>query len=180
MTKADRMSIDNDRARSSNHVSPVQKSKCDCQCGLLVVELEWVKLDLVILKKNVDTEIMSAQKTHDYQVAQLRHNYANERERCEQLESGISILVRGIEALHASLRKSVSEQSTKYIQNNYDMSKTSERLNNYANSMPFPMSDDLYIKSSNNIESPPPLPPPSHYQITLAKKKPLIIKEVPN
>jgi hypothetical protein len=146
----------------------------------LVVELEWVKLDLVILKKNVDTEIMSAQKTHDYQVAQLRHNYANERERCEQLESGISILVRGIEALHASLRKSVSEQSTKYIQNNYDMSKTSERLNNYANSMPFPMSDDLYIKSSNNIESPPPLPPPSHYQITLAKKKPLIIKEVPN
>ena len=165
---------DNDRARSSHHVSPVQKSKCNCQCGLLVAELEGVKLDLVILQKNVDTEIISARKTHDDEIAQLRHNYAKERERCERLESDISILVRGrdreisdlnniivslenkvesIEALNASLRKSISEQSTKYMQNNYDMRKTSERLNNDANSKPFPMSDDLYIKSPNNIES---------------------------
>ena len=94
-TKAARVSIDNDSARSSNHVSSVQKSKCDCQCGLLVAELEGVKLDLVIVQKNVDTKITSAQKTHDDEVAQLRYIYAKERERCELLESDISILVRG-------------------------------------------------------------------------------------
>ena len=129
-TKAARVSTDNDSARSSNHVSSVQKSKCDCQCGLLAAELEGVKLDLVILQKNVDTRITSAQKTHDDKVTQLRHIYAKERERCELLESDISILVRGrdreinelnniivllenkvesIEALNASLRKSISE-----------------------------------------------------------------------
>ena len=175
-TKAARVSTDNDSARSSNHVSSVQKSKCDCQCGLLAAELEGVKLDLVILQKNVDTRITSAQKTHDDEVTQLRHIYAKERERCELLESDISILVRGrdrdinelnniivllenkvesIEALNASLRKSISEQSTKYIQNNYDMSKTSDHVTNYANSKPFSTSDDIYIKSSNNIEHSP-------------------------
>ena len=171
-TKAARVFTDNDSARSSNHVSSVQKSKCDCQCGLLVAELEGVKLDLVILQKSVDTKIISAQKTHDDEVAQLRYIYAKERERCELLESDISILVRGrdreinelnniivslenkvesIETLNASLRKSISEQSTKYIQDNYDMSKTSENVNNYANLKPF-MSNDIYIKPSNNIE----------------------------
>ena len=175
-TKAARVSTDNDSARSSNHVSSVQKSKCDCQCGLLAAELEGVKLDLVILQKNVDTRLTSAQKTHDDEVTQLRHIYAKERERCELLESDISILVRGrdreiyelnniivllenkvesIEALNASLRKSISEQSTKYIQNNYDMNKTSDHANNYANSKPFSTSDDIYIKSSNNIEHSP-------------------------
>ena len=175
-TKAARVSTDNDSATSSNHVSSVQKSKCDCQCGLLAAELEGVKLDLVILQRNVDTRITSAQKTHDDEVTQLRHIYAKERERCELLESDISILVRGrdreinelnniivllenkvesIEALNASLRKSISEQSTKYIQNNYDMNKTSDHVNNYANSKPFSTSDDIYIKSSNNIEHSP-------------------------
>ena len=175
-TKAARVSTDNDSARSSNHVSSVQKSKCDCQCGLLAAELEGVKLDLVILQKNVDTRITSAQKTHDDEVTQLKHIYAKERERCELLESDISILVRGrdreinelnniivllenkvesIEALNASLRKSISEQSTKYIQNNYDMNKTSYHVNNYANLKPFSTSDDIYIKSSNNIEHSP-------------------------
>jgi hypothetical protein len=36
--------------------------------------------------------------------------------------------VESIEALNASLRKSIREQSTKYIQNNYDMSKTSDHV----------------------------------------------------
>jgi hypothetical protein len=63
--------------------------------------------------------------------------------------------VESIEALNASLRKSISEQSTKYILNNYDMSKTSDHVNNYANSKPFSTSDDIYIKSSNNIEHSP-------------------------
>jgi hypothetical protein len=106
----------------------------------LVAELERVKLDLVILQKSVDTKIISAQKTHDDEVAQLRYIYAKERERCELLESDISILVRGrgreinelnniivslenkvesIETLNASLRKLISEQSTKYIQDNF-------------------------------------------------------------
>ncbi len=73
--------------------------------------------------------------------------------------------VESIEALNASLRKSISEQSTKYIQDNYDMSKTSENVNNYANSTPF-TSDDIYIKPSNNIEH-SPLPLPNY----LAKKE---------
>ena len=47
------------------------------------------------MQKNVDTRITSAQKTHDDEVTQLRHIYAKERERCELLESDISILVRG-------------------------------------------------------------------------------------
>ncbi|CAB3985512.1 Hypothetical predicted protein, partial [Paramuricea clavata] len=64
-TKAARVSIDNYGAGSSNHVSSVQKCKCECQCGLLVAELEGVKLDLVILQKHVDTKMSSAQKSHD-------------------------------------------------------------------------------------------------------------------
>ena len=46
------------------------------------------------------------------------------------------------------------------------MSKTSEHVNNYANSKPFSASDDIYIKPSNNIEH-SPLPLPNY----LAKKE---------
>ena len=171
-TKAAQVFADSDSVDSSNHVSAVRESKCDCQCGLLAAELEGVKLDLVILQKSVDTKINTSQKTYNDEVAQLRSIYDKERERCEQLKSDISILVKGrereinelnniivslenkvesLEASNASLRKSIT---TKHIQNNNDTSITSKYVNGYANPKPF-TPDDSYIKTSNNIEYPP-------------------------
>jgi hypothetical protein len=41
---------------NSPHCSKVMKRDCDCQCGLLAAELEGIKLDLVIMQRNVESK----------------------------------------------------------------------------------------------------------------------------
>ena len=54
---------------NSSDVTSIQRSKCDCHCGMLAAELEGVKLELVILQKSVEIKIIEA-KSHEDEVTQ--------------------------------------------------------------------------------------------------------------
>ena len=74
----------------------LNKSDCGCQCGVLSAELERVKLDMVIMNKNIESKIFAAINAREKdEIAWFKRDLDNEREKCERLESDIAILVSG-------------------------------------------------------------------------------------
>ena len=74
----------------------LRKPDCGCQCGMLAAELEGVKLDLLIINKNMESKISAAiNERENDEIIQLKKDLFNERRKCKQLESDLAILVRG-------------------------------------------------------------------------------------
>ncbi|CAB3994751.1 Hypothetical predicted protein [Paramuricea clavata] len=67
-----------------------------CQCRLLAADLEEVKLDMVIMQRNMESKIFAIEKSRESEeINQLQKELSNEREKCKNLEADISILIRG-------------------------------------------------------------------------------------
>lgn len=78
------------------HCNLLQRHDCGCQCRLFAAELEGLKLDVVIMQKNIQTKTFAADKPDkNDEIGQLKQDLFNEREKCKCLEADISILVRG-------------------------------------------------------------------------------------
>ena len=74
----------------------LRKPDCGCHCGMLAAELEGVKLDLLIMNKNMESKISAAiNERENDEIIQLKKDLFNERRECKQLESDLAILVRG-------------------------------------------------------------------------------------
>ncbi len=70
--------------------------QCDCNCKLLAVELEGVKLEMVLMQNDIESKTFIANTTRENEKnKQLEQDLVNEREKCSQLEEDISILIRG-------------------------------------------------------------------------------------
>ncbi|CAB4040720.1 Hypothetical predicted protein, partial [Paramuricea clavata] len=58
----------------------LRKPDCGCQCGMLAAELEEVKLDMLIMNKNIESKISAAINVRENdEIIQLRKNLFNER-----------------------------------------------------------------------------------------------------
>ena len=67
-----------------------------CQCRLLAADLEEVKLDMVIMQRNMESKIFAIEKSRESEeINQLQKELSNERGKCKNLEADISILIRG-------------------------------------------------------------------------------------
>ena len=69
----------------------LNKPDCSCQCGVLAAELEGVKLDMIIMNKNIESKTFATREKDE--IARLRKDLDIEREKCERFESDIAILV---------------------------------------------------------------------------------------
>ena len=78
----------------------VQGQESDCQCRSLAIDIEGMKLDLVIMqnkqKTYIESQILLADKScQEDQIFQLKQNLLNEVKQREKLENDIAILVTG-------------------------------------------------------------------------------------
>ena len=71
-------------------------SQCDCKCGLLAAELEGIKLDMVIMQRNIESKISTSNTIRESdEIKCLKQELANAKERCKHLEGEIQILIKG-------------------------------------------------------------------------------------
>ena len=68
--------------------------QCYCKCGILAAELG-IKLDMVIMQRNIESNLRKANIAQEEEVKQLEKELANEKEKNKQLETDIFILVKG-------------------------------------------------------------------------------------
>ena len=54
--------------------------QCDCKCGILVAKLEGIKLDMVIMQRNIESNSRKANIAQEEEVKRLEKELANERE----------------------------------------------------------------------------------------------------
>ena len=79
----------------SSCVKSLCNIQCDCKCGLLAAELEGIKLDMVIMQRNIESNNLAANTVPENEFKRLEKKLAKETEKSTQLEKDISILVRG-------------------------------------------------------------------------------------
>ena len=82
----------------SSCVKSLCNAQCDCKCGLLAAELEDIKLDIVIMQRNIESNNLAANTVPENEFKRLEKELAKEKEKSVQLEKDISILVRGRDA----------------------------------------------------------------------------------
>jgi hypothetical protein len=117
----------------------LNKSDCGCQCGVLTAELEGVKLDMVIMNKNIESKIFAAINAREKdEIACLKKDLDNEREKCERLDSDIAILVSGRNQEIYELNKTIVSLGNKLKAaevNNESINQLSDQLSNMQNSI---------------------------------------------
>jgi uncharacterized coiled-coil protein SlyX len=154
----------------------LNKSDCGCQCGVLTAELEGVKLDMVIMNKNIESKIVEAINAREKdEIACLKKHLDNEREKCERLESDIAILVSGRNKEIFELNKTIVSLENKLKAaevNNESIDQLSDQLANMQNSivaLEAKLDNPLQKKLTTNENSPennesktasPPTQPP--------------------
>ena len=87
--------------------------QCDCKCGILVAELEGIKLDMVIMQRNIESNSRKANIAQEEEVKRLEKELANEREKNKQLETDILILVKGRDAEISELNNIIASLQNK-------------------------------------------------------------------
>ena len=67
------------------------------KCGVFAAELEGVKLDMLIMNKNIESKMSACMdvRVKDAEIIQLKKALFNEKERCKQLEDDLATLIRG-------------------------------------------------------------------------------------
>jgi hypothetical protein len=117
----------------------LNKSDCGCQCGVLTAELEVVNLDMVIMNKNIESKIFAAINAREKdEIACLKKDLDNEREKCERLDSDIAILVSGRNQEIYELNKTIVSLGNKLKAaevNNESINQLSDQLSNMQNSI---------------------------------------------
>ena len=117
----------------------LNKSDCGCQCGVLTAELEGVNLDMVIMNKNIESKIFAAINAREKdEIACLKKDLDNEREKCERLDSDIAILVSGRNQEIYELNKTIVSLGNKLKAaevNNESINQLSDQLSNMQNSI---------------------------------------------
>ena len=96
-------------------------SQCDCKCGLLAAELEGIKLDMVIMQRNIESKIQPNKTRENDKSKRLEQELYNAREECKNLEGDIQILITGRNNELADLNQTIVSIENKL--------KTSEALN---------------------------------------------------
>ena len=79
----------------SSCVKSLCNIQCDCKCGLLAAELEGIKLGIVIMQRNIESNNIATNTVPENEFKRLEKELANEKEKSTQLEKDISILGRG-------------------------------------------------------------------------------------
>ena len=87
--------------------------QCDCKCGILAAELEGIKLDMVIMQRNIESNSRKANIAQEEEVKRLEKELANEREKNRQLETDITILVKGRDAEISELNNIIASLQNK-------------------------------------------------------------------
>ena len=87
--------------------------QCDCKCGILAAELEGIKLDMVIMQRNIESNSRKANIAQEEEVKRLEKELANEREKNKQLETDILILVKGRDAEISELNNIIASLQNK-------------------------------------------------------------------
>ena len=70
-------------------------SQCDCKCGLLAAEIEGIKLDMVIMQRNIESKMQSNKIRESDESKRLEQELYNAREECKNLKGDIQILITG-------------------------------------------------------------------------------------
>ena len=83
------------KPKSEMYLKSLCNHQCDCKCSLLAAELEGIKLEMVILQKNImsNTNIVNAKL--EEKIKRLEHDLAKEKGKCRQLEIDLTGLVHG-------------------------------------------------------------------------------------
>ena len=87
--------------------------QCDCKCGILAAELEVIKLDMVIMQRNIESNSRKANIAQEEEIKRLEKELANKREKNRQLETDISILVKGRDAEISELNNIIASLQNK-------------------------------------------------------------------
>lgn len=74
-------------------------------------ELEGIKLDMVIMQRNIESNNLAANTVPENEFKRLEKELAKEKEKSTQLEKDISILVRGRDAEISELDNIISLQN---------------------------------------------------------------------
>ena len=78
----------------SSCVNSLCNTQCDCKCGLLAAELEGIKLDIVIMQRNLESNNLATNAVLENEFKRLEKGLVKEKEKSTQLDKDISILVR--------------------------------------------------------------------------------------
>ena len=97
----------------SSCVKSLCNIQCDCKCGLLAAELEGIKLDIVIMQRNIESNNLATNTVPENEFKRLEKELAKEKEKSTQLEKDISILVRGRDAEISELNNITISQQNK-------------------------------------------------------------------
>ena len=70
-------------------------SQCDCKCGLLAAEMEGIKLDMVIMQRNIESKMQPNKIRKSDESKRLEQELYKAREECKNLKGDIQILITG-------------------------------------------------------------------------------------
>ena len=70
-------------------------SQCDCKCGLLAAEIEGIKLDMVIMQRNIESKMQPNKIGESDESKRLEQELYKAREECKNLKGDIQILITG-------------------------------------------------------------------------------------
>ena len=70
-------------------------SQCDCKCGLLAAEIEGIKLDMVIMQRNIESKMQPNKIRESDESKRLEQELYKAREECKNLKGDIQILITG-------------------------------------------------------------------------------------
>ena len=69
--------------------------QCDCKCGLLAAEIEGIKLDMVIMQRNIESKMKPGGIRESDESKRLEQELYKAREECKNLKGDIQILITG-------------------------------------------------------------------------------------
>ena len=69
--------------------------QCDCKCGLLAAEIEGIKLDMVIMQRNIESKMQPNKIRESDESKRLEQELYKAREECKNLKGDIQILITG-------------------------------------------------------------------------------------
>ena len=65
----------------SSWVNSLCNTQCDCKCGLLAAELEGIKLDIVIMQRNIESNNLATNTVPENEFKRLEKELAKEKEK---------------------------------------------------------------------------------------------------
>lgn len=93
-------------------------NNCHCSCGVLVAELDGIKLDIVILKNSIESRAdlrNEKSKSDNGEIDRLKRELSNEKAKSNQLEADLLLIVKERNSEVDDLNKIINSLENKAI-----------------------------------------------------------------